>query len=227
MRLDGPVDGRSAVCRDLTQDLMRVKDVGVCCIICCLDDEELEFLGAPWPEYWRIANELGLDVVRLPMPEGLAPLNVELFDTHLRRLINTYTLNGRRTLVHCRGGVGRAGLVACCWMVKLGLCGWFDCDSESCNSPFLSSPAAQGQSTPLTQSMTRLDGGVRQDTLQFVRSVLQVVRKQRSLKAVETFEQVKFLVDYVEYLRRDDMISPVDEMSTDDVVYGWDFQTEA
>ncbi|KAG1725182.1 hypothetical protein EDB19DRAFT_1756957 [Suillus lakei] len=45
VRLAGPVRGRSAVCRDLNSDLWRISQVGACCIVCCLDDEELEFLG--------------------------------------------------------------------------------------------------------------------------------------------------------------------------------------
>lgn len=30
----------------------------------CLDDEELEYLGAPWEEYAHTADTLGLDVLR-------------------------------------------------------------------------------------------------------------------------------------------------------------------
>lgn len=37
-------------------------------------------------------------------------------------------------------------------------------------------------------------------TVQLVERVIAVVRRRRSLKAVETYEQVKFLVDFVEYL---------------------------
>jgi hypothetical protein len=33
VRLDGPVRGRGAICRDLDADLERVKDMGVACII--------------------------------------------------------------------------------------------------------------------------------------------------------------------------------------------------
>lgn len=33
VRLDGPVNGRSAVCRDLAQDLRRMKEAGVQCIV--------------------------------------------------------------------------------------------------------------------------------------------------------------------------------------------------
>ncbi|KAJ7647482.1 hypothetical protein FB45DRAFT_200177 [Roridomyces roridus] len=51
VRLQGPVKGRSGVCRDLHADLRRMKDLGVGCVVCCLDDAELEFLGAPWQLY--------------------------------------------------------------------------------------------------------------------------------------------------------------------------------
>ncbi|TCD60258.1 hypothetical protein EIP91_010450 [Steccherinum ochraceum] len=167
-------------------DLRRMSEMGVRCIVCCLDDSELEFLGAPWQEYSRTADELGIDVLRIQIPEGLTPLDMEAFDAHLTRLIDTYTLAGRHVLVHCRGGVGRAGLVACCWTVKLGLCGWTE--TRVCIS---------GTASDTHSSSASVESG----TLQLVQRVLAVVRKQRSPKAIETFEQVKFLVDYVEYIR--------------------------
>ena len=46
------------------------------------------------------------------------------------------------------------------------------------------------------------DGQVCRDTLEQVEKVIGVVRRRRSLKAIETYEQVKFLVGYVDYLRR-------------------------
>lgn len=74
----------------------------------CLDDTELEFLGAPWPEYQTATNKIGLDVLRLPTPEGLAPsLSPALLDEQLTTLIQHYTLRGIPVLVHCRGGVGQ------------------------------------------------------------------------------------------------------------------------
>lgn len=175
VRLTGPIKGRSAVCRDLDLDLARMRDLGVRCIICCLDDDELEFLGAPWKEYSMAAANVGLDILRLPTPEGLAPLTPALLDVHLSTVISKYTLQGLSVLVHCRGGVGRAGVVACCWMLKMGLCGWLETDY----------------------------GGypLRRDTIQLVERALCVVRRQRSVKAVETYEQVKFIADYVDFLR--------------------------
>ncbi|KAJ7188462.1 protein-tyrosine phosphatase-like protein [Mycena filopes] len=177
VRLQGPVKGRSGVCRDLHADIRRMKDLGVGCIVCCLDDAELEFLGAPWHLYERAATAVGISVLRIPTPEGLAPPSPAALDAHLTHIINMYTLRGIPILVHCRGGVGRAGVVACCWMLKLGLCGWLGDD-----------PA-------------RPVGGVGFDAVNLVERVIGIARRRRSVKAVETYEQVQFLVDFVEYLR--------------------------
>lgn len=175
----------------------------------------------------------------IPIPEGLAPLSPSLFDAHLTRLIETYTLNGIHVLVHCRGGVGRAGLVACCWMLRLGLCGWLPSEGRPVGKRNVSgaqkvdrnaqeglvttTPTAPTTTTmdidsPTSASQTPDDGttevekegdwsdglrrqGVRKDALALVERVIAVTRRRRSLKAVETYEQVKFLVAYVEFLR--------------------------
>ena len=119
----------------------------------------------------------------------MAPLDPALLDAQLSSLIHTYTLRGAALLIHCRGGVGRAGLLACCWMLKLGLCG------------------------PLAAEGAR--------TLQLVEKAIAAVRRRRSLKAVETYEQVRFLVDFVEYLRARADADAVDDMDVD-----WDVQID-
>jgi hypothetical protein len=65
-------------------------------------------------------------------------------------------------------------------MLKLGLCGWaFASDNVEPADP----------------------GRVRRDTVEQVEKAIGIVRRRRSLKAIETYEQVKFLVGYVDYLR--------------------------
>ncbi|KAG2355067.1 protein-tyrosine phosphatase-like protein [Suillus spraguei] len=169
VRLAGPVRGRSAVCRDLETDLQRISQIGARCIVCCLDDEELEFLGIQWSDYVSCAHRAGMDVLRIPLPEGLAPLSPQSLDESLTKLIDGYSMRGAHILVHCRGGLGRAGLIACCWALKIGLCGWINPRQE--------------------------------DTLQLVERAITVVRRRRSVKAIETLEQVRFLTEYVDFLR--------------------------
>lgn len=129
------------------------------------------------------------------MAEGLGPAYVEPFDAHLQQIIHKYTLRGISVLVHCRGGLGRAGLIACCWTIKLGLCGWIDTQPSSQVGSLLSYRTREDASS--TPSATF----VRRDTLQLLERVISLVRRRRSLKAVETFEQVKFLMEYIEFLR--------------------------
>jgi hypothetical protein len=152
-------------------------------------------------------------------------------------------------LVHCRGGVGRAGLIACCWMLKMGLCGWIRrMDSPQVEHPFRSFfnnntlevspgpvpnsalPNGVSPSSPFHQNGSNLNHNndppdsaypkgnfsekrpkgspsphpltlVRLDTMDVVERVIRVVRRRRSVKAIETFEQVHFLVQFVEHLR--------------------------
>lgn len=98
---------RSAINRDLSTDLARIASLNVKLIINCLSDEELNFLGSPWPMYVATAHKLGIDVLRIPMPEGLAPLSVEDVDKEMELVIHEYTAKGINILAHCRGGVGR------------------------------------------------------------------------------------------------------------------------
>lgn len=114
--------GRGAICRDVSLDLQRARDEhNVRLVVCCLDDDELAYLGVPWSEYSAALDALGMDVVRLPMVEGFAPSGPQELDAVLSRIVRRYTLRGASVLAHCRGGIGRAGLVASAWMVKMGL----------------------------------------------------------------------------------------------------------
>jgi protein tyrosine phosphatase len=70
-----------------------------------------------------VATSLSLSVIRIPMVEGFAPSCPAALDAQLSRIIRSHTLRGESVLAHCRGGIGRAGLVACCWMLKMGLIG--------------------------------------------------------------------------------------------------------
>ncbi|KZV61765.1 hypothetical protein PENSPDRAFT_658661 [Peniophora sp. CONT] len=202
VRLTGPTRGRAPVSRSLPADLARARALGATLIINCLDDAELSFLGAPWEEYVSEAGKLGISVLRIPVPEGLAPVAVGHdaegeekaladFDENLARVLDGWTLRGAAVLVHCRGGVGRAGLIACCWAIRLGLCGPLP--------PIVpTSPSHTLAASPGRMKRVRMD----MTTMRVVEQAIGVVRRRRSLKAVETAEQVSFLVRYVDFLRR-------------------------
>ncbi|KAG0341512.1 hypothetical protein BG000_008808 [Podila horticola] len=98
VRLDGPVNGRAKIVRDLDLDFDRLQKLGFTRVICCLFDEELEMLGSPFPKYLEAANGHGLDVVRIPMVEGSTPFSFTEMDHVLDRIDET-TKAGQSVLV--------------------------------------------------------------------------------------------------------------------------------
>ncbi|KAH9820842.1 hypothetical protein DFH28DRAFT_1121206 [Melampsora americana] len=186
---------RSPICRDLKSDLSRAQSIGVRAIICCLDDEELNYLGSPWPEYQAVASACGLAVVRIPMAEGFAPhKGVDEIERVIGIVLENWTMKGYDVLCHCRGGVGRAGLVACCWMLKIGLINKPSHEIEHDRSRMEManfSPATNGQ-TPHPVP--------RNSVLVQVEKVIEVIRRRRSVKAIETPQQVHFIMEYADWL---------------------------
>ncbi|KAJ1507562.1 hypothetical protein HMI54_004024, partial [Coelomomyces lativittatus] len=63
VRLNVPFGGRSSVRRELNVDLPRLAKMGVTTIVNCLDNEELEYIGAPWNEYISEATAIHMDVI--------------------------------------------------------------------------------------------------------------------------------------------------------------------
>ncbi|KAI8366294.1 protein-tyrosine phosphatase-like protein [Choanephora cucurbitarum] len=121
VRLSGPVRGRAAINRDLDLDFERMRSFGISTIVCCLDDKELSFLGASWPDYSKAAKTHGLKVFRLPMIEGGCPKTFSEVHEIIKK-VNIEISQGHHVLAHCRGGVGRAGLFAGCWLLENLLC---------------------------------------------------------------------------------------------------------
>ncbi|RCI06012.1 hypothetical protein CU098_007187 [Rhizopus stolonifer] len=121
IRLTRPVRGRASIDRDLELDLSRIQSFGIKMIVCCLDDYELAFLGVSWSKYEAAAAERSIDIYRLPMTDGGCPNSMEVVKKAIDAINNTVK-EGSHVLVHCRGGVGRAGLVASCWLLENLFC---------------------------------------------------------------------------------------------------------
>ncbi|KAI8853418.1 protein-tyrosine phosphatase-like protein [Chytridium lagenaria] len=86
---------------------------------CCLNNAEMSYLGAPWAKYSEAAQKYGMDIVRIPIIEGSCPESMESLESVLTEIENRIG-NGVNVLCHCRGGIGRAGLVACCYLIRRG-----------------------------------------------------------------------------------------------------------
>ncbi|KAI9600679.1 hypothetical protein H4Q26_000469 [Puccinia striiformis f. sp. tritici PST-130] len=190
-------------------------------------------------------------------------LNIKLNEI-LDTVINDYTSKGVDVLCHCRGGVGRAGLVACCWMLKIGLINkpslisdhsspisshpdhhlssassqtvdsvthspsfmasnyqdQFNYNNSNSHSNFNSNsstthqipapPPTHNQLPTNNNSNTNNDVfAFRSDSLSLVpknsvlgqvEKVIEVIRRRRSAKAIETPQQVHFVLQYANWL---------------------------
>lgn len=136
---------------------------------------------------------------RIPMPEGLTPSSLTTFDEHVEKVIRNYTLKGVHVLAHCRAGVGRAGLTACAWAIKMGIAGPLpDLELQ------LSQLIEEGQDSQAICENARV--------MSTVERVICLIRRRRSIKAIETFEQVNFLASYVAWLRRESGLASANEM---------------
>jgi protein-tyrosine phosphatase len=102
-------------------------------------------------------------------------------------------------LAHCRAGVGRAGLTACAWAIKMGIAGPLpDLELQ------LSQLIEEGQDSQAVCENARV--------MSTVERVICLIRRRRSIKAIETFEQVNFLASYVAWLRRESGLASANEM---------------
>ena len=105
--------------RDLASDLDAIADWGASLVVTLLEDHEMVLLRIP-----NLGDEVArrnMEWLHLPIPDVSAPRAD--FDkawlahsVRLRKKLN----DGADILVHCRGGIGRAGMVAARLLVELG-----------------------------------------------------------------------------------------------------------
>ncbi|MEO8001612.1 MAG: isochorismatase family protein [Arenimonas sp.] len=111
------VPGRRDYERSLEADIRTLKREGINAIICLLANDEFEKYGVPQLLEQYRAN--GMDVLHLPTIDRTPPSDDAL--AAAMSWINEGLSNGRRVLIHCVGGLGRAGTVAGCWLRQQGL----------------------------------------------------------------------------------------------------------
>ena len=107
--------------RDLSTDLKQFLSVGISHILCLLNPSELRSIGVDPDKYSSLATELGLHLFTYPIIEMSTPEDLFSFESLAMQPLLQCIATGQSVLVHCRGGIGRAGLVAACVLLKLGL----------------------------------------------------------------------------------------------------------
>ena len=105
--------------RDLKEDLTRIKELGAGVLIPLIEDAELKTLGVE--AYGEEVHKLHLNVLHFPFADHTAPVRDEGFENVIFWITDLYLKHGTRFVIHCAGGMGRAGLMAACLRLRLGL----------------------------------------------------------------------------------------------------------
>jgi len=100
--------------RSLRADLARLAEEEVSLLVSLVEDEELSRFGAG--SLVSAAGGYGIRVLRSPIVDGRAPQTIAAVVAEVVGELQS----GRRVVVHCRGGLGRAGTVAACVLAALG-----------------------------------------------------------------------------------------------------------
>lgn len=103
--------------RNLMDDLLAIKTLGYKHIICLLQWYELEYLSIN--DYQEKANSLDLILYHFPIKDRSIPRmkHTKTLVKKIAELLN----RGESVLVHCRAGMGRAGMICSCLLTHYGL----------------------------------------------------------------------------------------------------------
>ena len=104
--------------RDLEADMAKLKELRTTVLVPFLTDGELDRLKIPG--YFEAAEAHGIRVVRFPFHDGGIPHDVGSATVLIQFLESLYH-RGERIVMHCNGGLGRAGTMAACLRLMLGL----------------------------------------------------------------------------------------------------------
>lgn len=109
--------GRRDFGRSLDEDLKVIRKEGVDAVVCLLAVDEFQKYGLD--DLFDRYHAVQLDVYQLPILDGRVPSRDEL--NALVAWLEQTLASGKRVLMHCAGGLGRAGTVAACFLRQRGL----------------------------------------------------------------------------------------------------------
>jgi len=106
-------DGK-AYARNIATDVGTFASKGIRMILCLLNDYEIRSIGCDVKKYEAACAKNGIKLFKYPIIEMAPPEDVNQFHNDVIEKVLQTMQQGVDVLVHCRGGIGRAGLVACC-----------------------------------------------------------------------------------------------------------------
>jgi protein-tyrosine phosphatase/nicotinamidase-related amidase len=140
--------GRKDWSRDLDEDIKEIKRNGITKVMNFITmDEHYAYGVSNLNEFYE---KEGLEVYHLPILDQMAPTQDQM---HVCiDILSGWIADNEKVMLHCVGGLGRSGLVAACYLKKLGM-----------------------------ESSQAID----------------LVRKSRSIRAIESAQQEQFVQDYM------------------------------
>ena len=105
--------------RDLDTDLAAIRAWGASALVTLMESHELAHLQVG--RLGEAARSIGLDWYHLPIRDVSVPSSA--FETQWRTSgeeLRGRLLGGQSLVVHCRGGLGRTGLIAARLLIELG-----------------------------------------------------------------------------------------------------------
>jgi len=106
--------------RNLTQDLGRIRDWGAAMVISLIEAQEFdELIVSDLPAQ---TEALGMKWRHLPIRDRYPPGDAfhQRWPTIGHEIIATLAA-GQRVFIHCKGGLGRTGVVAACLLIESGI----------------------------------------------------------------------------------------------------------
>ena len=106
--------------RDVRIDVDQFHQKGITMILCLLSDVEMRCIGTNVKNYEQACAKIGIKLVKYPIIEMAPPSNISKQHSEVvQPLCDQMTTGNGHILLHCRGGVGRAGLLACSLLTNL------------------------------------------------------------------------------------------------------------
>jgi ADP-ribosyl-[dinitrogen reductase] hydrolase len=103
--------------RDLDADVRVIREWGAAAVVTLIEDQEFEMLGVQ--RLPKAVRDAGMEWHHLPIRDVQVPdARFEAGWASAGVLIGDRLRNGGRVLVHCRGGLGRTGIVAARLLVE-------------------------------------------------------------------------------------------------------------
>ena len=92
-----------------------LKSLDITTIVCLSNDYEVRSVGCDIKKYEEACVKQSVDLIKYPIIEMAPPEDLNTFHELVKKLAERLQKPGAgNILLHCRGGVGRAGLLGCC-----------------------------------------------------------------------------------------------------------------